>query len=70
MIKITKTRNEMCVDDDKGVEVQDPVIDWLIRSMKTAQTGTIKLDIEGKPAVKIEIVNYGNNIMVDLLQNS
>jgi hypothetical protein len=68
MIKITKTRNEMCVDDDKGVEVQDPVTDWLIRSMRTAQTGTIKLDIEGKPALKIEIVNYGNNIMVDLLQ--
>ena len=50
------------------IEVQDPVTDWLIRSMRTAQTGTIKLDIEGKPALKIEIVNYGNNIMVDLLQ--
>jgi hypothetical protein len=50
--------------------VQDPVTDWLIRSMRTAQTGTIKLDIEGKPALKIEIVNYGNNIMVDLLQPS
>jgi hypothetical protein len=38
--------------------------------MRTAQTGTIKLDIEGKPALKIEIVNYGNNIMIDLLQPS
>ena len=60
MIKITKTRNELCVHDDKGVEVQDPVTDCLIRSMRTAQTSTIKRDIEGKPALKIEIVNYGN----------
>lgn len=48
-----------CVHDDKGVEVQDPVTDCLIRSMRTAQT-TIKCDIEGKPALKIETVNYGN----------
>ena len=57
MIKITKTRNELCMHDDKGVYVQDPVTDCLIR---TAQKGTIKRDIEGKPALKIEIVNYGN----------
>ena len=36
--------------------------------MRTAQTGSIKLDIEGQPAVKIDIINYGNKIMVDLLQ--
>ncbi len=50
--------------------VQDPVTDWSISSMRTAQTSTIKLDADGKPALKIEIVNYGNNIMVDLLQPS
>lgn len=42
MIKITKTRNELCVD---------VVTDWLIRSMRTAQTGTIKRDIEGKQVI-------------------
>ena len=36
--------------------------------MRTAQTGSIKLDIEGQPAVKIDIINYGNKIIVDLLQ--
>ncbi|MGB6529904.1 MAG: hypothetical protein WBF33_17500 [Candidatus Nitrosopolaris sp.] len=55
-------------DNNLDIKVQDPVTDWLVRSMRTAQTGTIKLDIEGQPAVKIEIVNYGNKIMVDLLQ--
>jgi hypothetical protein len=36
--------------------------------MRTAQTGSIKLGIEGKPAIKIDIINYGNKIIVDLLQ--
>lgn len=47
---------------------QDPIADWLVKSMKAAQTGTIKLDMEGQPAVKIDIINYGNKIVVDLLQ--
>ena len=47
---------------------QDPIADWLVKSMKAAQTGTIKLDMEGQPAVKIDIINYGNKIAVDLLQ--
>jgi hypothetical protein len=38
---------------------QDPIADWLVKSMKAAQTGTIKLDMEGQPAVKIDIINYG-----------
>ncbi|HET7148602.1 MAG TPA: hypothetical protein VFI73_08915 [Candidatus Nitrosopolaris sp.] len=36
--------------------------------MSTAQTGSIKLDIDGQPAVKIDIINYGKKIVVDLLQ--
>jgi len=36
--------------------------------MRRARTGSIKLDIEGQPAVKIDIINNGNKIMVDLLQ--
>jgi hypothetical protein len=47
---------------------QDPIPDWLMKSMKAAQTGTIKLDMEGQPVVKIDIINYGNKIVVDLLQ--
>ena len=47
---------------------QDPIAEWLVRSMRIAQTGTIKLDIEGQPAVKININNNGNKMMVDLLQ--
>ena len=60
----------MIVRDDNHLHIdeQDPIADWLVRSMRTAQTGSIKLDIEGQPAVKIEIINYGNKIIVDLLQ--
>ena len=47
---------------------QDPIPDWLMKSMKAAQTGTIKLDMEGQPVVKIDIINYGNKIVVDFLQ--
>ncbi|MGB7953622.1 MAG: hypothetical protein WCF23_06540 [Candidatus Nitrosopolaris sp.] len=36
--------------------------------MRTTQTGTIKLDIEGQPAVKLDIINYGNKIIVDPVQ--
>jgi hypothetical protein len=36
--------------------------------MRAAQTGSIQLDIEGQPAVKIDIINNGNKVMVDLLQ--
>ncbi len=55
-------------DNHLHINEQDPIADWLVRSMRTAQTGTIKLDIEGQPAVKIDIINNGNKIMVDLLQ--
>ena len=36
----------------------------LIRSI----TGSIKLDIDGQHAVKIDIINNGNKVMVDVLQ--
>ena len=56
--------------DNKHLHIaeQDPIPDWLVKSMKAAQTGTIKLDMEGQPAVKIDIINYGNKIVVDFLQ--
>jgi hypothetical protein len=55
-------------DNHLHIDEQDPITDWLVRSMRTAQTGSIKLDIEGQPAIKIDIINYGNKIIVDLLQ--
>ena len=56
--------------DNKHLHIseQDPIPDWLVKSMKAAQTGTIKLDMKDQPAVKIDIINYGNKIVVDLLQ--
>jgi hypothetical protein len=52
------------------IDEQDPVGDWLVRSMKAAQTGSIKLELEGQPAAKIDIINHENKskIKVDLLQ--
>ncbi|PWU82240.1 MAG: hypothetical protein DLM72_02745 [Candidatus Nitrosopolaris wilkensis] len=60
----------MILRDDNHLHIdnQDPIADWLVRSMRRARTGSIKLDIEGQPAVKIDIINNGNKIMVDLLQ--
>ena len=55
-------------DNHLHIDEQDAIADWLVRSMRTAQTGSIKLDIEGQPAVKIDIINYGKKIVVDLLQ--
>ena len=73
MIKPTRVRNEVCCmilrdDNHLHIDEQDPIAEWLVRSMRIAQTGTIKLDIEGQPAVKININNNGNKMMVDLLQ--
>jgi len=57
-------------DNHLHIDKQDPITDWLVRSMRTAQTGSIKLDIEGQPAVKIDIVNYGKKIIAaSIFQN-
>jgi len=60
----------MILPDDNHLHIdeQDPIADWLIRSIKTAQTGSIKLHMEGQPAVKIDIIHNRNKIVVDLLQ--
>jgi len=55
-------------DNHLHIDEQDPIADWLIRSIKTAQTGSIKLHMEGQPAVKIDIIHNRNKIVVDLLQ--
>ena len=50
------------------IDKQDPVADWLVRSMKTAQTGTINLIVGSQQAVKIHITDNGNKVTVDLLE--
>jgi hypothetical protein len=55
-------------DNHLHIDRQDPIVDWLVRSMRTAQTGSIKLGIGGQPAVKVDIINNGSKITVDLLQ--
>ena len=50
------------------IDEQDPVADWLVSSMKTAQAGTINLNVGSQQAVKIHITDNGNKIMVDLLE--
>lgn len=50
------------------IDEQDPLADWLARSISAAKTGTIKLNIDGQPAVKIDLINNENKIIVDLLQ--
>jgi hypothetical protein len=37
------------------IDKQNPIEDWLVRSMKTAQAGTINLNVGGQQAMKIHI---------------
>lgn len=52
------------------IDKQDQVADWVVKSMKAVQTGSIKLKLEGELALKIDIINHENKnkIKVDLLQ--
>ena len=60
----------MILHNDKHLHIdeQDPIADWLVRCMKSAQSGTINLDIGNKSAMKIDISNNGGKIIVDLLE--
>ena len=60
----------MILPHDKHLHIdeQDPIIDWLVRCMKSAQRGTINLDIGSQQAIKIDITNNGDKIMVDLFE--
>ncbi len=52
----------MILHNDKHLHVdeQDPIADWLFRSMKSAQRGTINVDIGSQSAVKIDM-NIGGS---------
>jgi hypothetical protein len=47
---------------------KDPISEWLAKSLRTLQKGAVQLNIEGKPAAKIRIIDNGNKILVDLMQ--
>jgi hypothetical protein len=56
----------MLGDDHLHIEKQDPITDWLAGSIKNAKAGTIKIDIEDKPAVQIDV--HKDMININLLQ--
>jgi hypothetical protein len=60
----------MILHDDKHLHIdeQDPIADWLVRCVKSAQSGTINLDIGNQSAMKIDLSNNGDKIIVDLLE--
>jgi hypothetical protein len=47
---------------------RDSLTDWVARAMSAAKEGTIRLDMGSQSAVKIEIINSENKIIIDLLQ--
>jgi len=51
------------------IDKQDPVADWLVSSMKTAQASTINLNVGSQQDIKIHITDNGNKIMVVLAIN-
>ena len=50
------------------IDKQEPIADLLVRSMRTAQAGTINLNVGSQQAMKIHMTDNGNKIMVDLLE--
>ena len=50
------------------IDERDSLTDWVARAMSAAKEGTIRLDIGSQSAVKIEIINNENKIIIDLLQ--
>ena len=53
--------------DHFHIDKDDPIADWLARSIKTAGAGRIRIDIKDQPAVQINIKKK-DNISIDLLQ--
>ena len=53
--------------DHFHIDKDDPIADWLARSIKTAVAGRIRIDIKDQPAVQINIKKK-DNISIDLLQ--
>jgi hypothetical protein len=55
-------------DDHLLPSKEDPIGEWLVKSLRNLQKGSIQVDIEGQPAAEIRVVNNENKILVDLIQ--
>jgi|GraSoiStandDraft_30_1057271.scaffolds.fasta_scaffold234833_1 hypothetical protein len=53
-------------DNDKGTQI----LDWLAKSLKAVQGGMISIDIEGQPALKIDVNKEKDKINIDFIQPS
>ena len=56
----------MVGDDHLNIDEDDQIANTLIKSMRAATEGVIKIDIKDQSAAQINLNN--NSIMVDLLQ--
>ena len=53
-------------DNDKGTQI----LDWLAKSLKAVQGGMISINIEGQPALKIDVNKEKDKINIDFIQPS
>ena len=51
-------------DNDKETQI----LDWLAKSLKAVEGGMISIDIEGQPALKIDVNKEKGKINIDFIQ--
>jgi hypothetical protein len=56
----------MLGNDHLHIDENDVISDWLVKAMKSATSGTIKIDEENQPAAEIDISK--DKITINLLQ--
>ena len=56
----------MLGNDHLHIDENDVISDWLVKAMKSATNGTIKIDAENQPAAEIDISK--DKITINLLQ--
>ena len=52
--------------DHLHIDENDAISDWLVKAIKSATSGTIKIDAENQPAAEIDI--FKDKITINLLQ--
>jgi hypothetical protein len=65
-IKLLVISKDMVGDDHLHIDKDDQIVNWLIKSMKAAKEGVIKIYIKDQSAAQINLND--NLITVDLLQ--
>jgi hypothetical protein len=58
----------MLGNDHLHIDENDVISDWLVKAMKSATSGTIKIDAENQPAAEIDISKA--KITINLLQTT